>query len=87
MDTQETKKYSIGVRIWLREEAGHFVGAGRVKLLEQIKLTGSITRASKAMEMSYRQAWQMVEDMNKHSSKPLVEKTLGGKGGGGCQDN
>ena len=36
------------------------------------------------MKMSYRQAWQMVEDMNDASEKPLVEKILGGKGGGGA---
>ena len=36
------------------------------------------------MKMSYRQAWQMVEDMNSRSEKPLVEKILGGKGGGGA---
>ncbi len=82
---QTTKNYSIGFRIWINEEHGHFLGIGRVKLLENIRETGSITNASKAMKMSYRQAWQMVEDMNSASAKPLVEKMLGGKGGGGAR--
>ena len=60
------------------------MGLGRVRLLENIKQTGSITGGAKAMKMSYRQAWQMVEDMNKRSDKPLVEKIMGGKGGGGA---
>jgi len=78
------KKYSVGFRIWISEEHGHFIGLGRVRLLENIKKTGSITKGAKAMKMSYRQAWQMVEDMNSRSEKPLVEKILGGKGGGGA---
>ena len=78
------KKYAIGVRVWINEQQGHFIGAGRARLLENIKETGSITSGAKAMKMSYRQAWQMVEDMNSRSDKPLVEKILGGKGGGGA---
>ena len=79
-----SKKYSIGFRVWINEEEGHFIGLGRVRLLENIKSTGSITKGAKEMKMSYRQAWQMVEDMNSRSDKPLVEKVLGGKGGGGA---
>ena len=79
-----SKKYSVGFRVWINEESGHFIGLGRVRLLEYIRETGSITKGAKAMKMSYRQAWQMVEDMNKRSDKPLIEKILGGKGGGGA---
>ena len=79
-----SKKYTVGFRVWINEEQGHFIGLGRVRLLENIKATGSITKGAKAMKMSYRQAWQMVEDMNQRSDKPLVEKILGGKGGGGA---
>lgn len=61
------------------------MGAGRVRLLENIKETGSITKGAEAMKMSYRQAWQMVQDMNKRADMPLVEKILGGKGGGGAR--
>ncbi len=79
------KKYAVGVRFWLKDEQGHFMGAGRVQLLEYIKKFGSITNAAKEMKMSYRQAWQMVEDMNASAPEPLVEKILGGKGGGGAR--
>ena len=81
----ESKKYAVGFRVWINEEQGHFMGLGRVRLLENIMETGSITRAAAAMKMSYRQAWQMIEDMNNRSEKPLVEKILGGKGGGGAR--
>jgi len=78
------KKYTMGFRVWINEEHGHFMGLGRVRLLEHIKNTGSISSGAKAMKMSYRQAWQMVEDMNNRSEQPLVKKVLGGKGGGGA---
>ncbi|MBL0308280.1 MAG: LysR family transcriptional regulator [Bacteroidetes bacterium] len=78
------KKYTIRVRFWVDETSGPFLGIGRVLLLEQIKITGSITGAAKELKMSYRQAWQLVSDMNKCSDKPLVEKQLGGSAGGGA---
>lgn len=77
-------KYKIGFRVWITGTEGHFLGAGRVRLLENIREMGTITGAAKEMKMSYRQAWQMVEDMNQRSYEPLVLKTLGGKGGGGA---
>ncbi|MCC6252016.1 MAG: LysR family transcriptional regulator [Bacteroidia bacterium] len=78
------KKYTIRVRIWIDEEQGPFLGIGRVILLERIKETGSITNAAKSIKMSYRQAWQLVEDMNKRAVMPLVEKIHGGKNGSGA---
>src|SRR6516162_5265672 len=78
------RKYNIAFRIWFLAGEKKFIGKGRVELLERIKRTGSITNAAKGMKMSYRQAWQMVADMNELSGVPLVEKMLGGKGGGGA---
>jgi len=82
---ESEKKYTVHVRIWVDEKSGPFLGHGRVILLERIRETGSIRRAAESMKMSYRQAWQMIEDMNRRSALPLVEKHLGGKSGGGTQ--
>lgn len=79
----EKKKYTIRTRVWIDEEDGPYLGAGRIVLLEKIKETGSITNAAKEIKMSYRKAWQLVEDMNKRSNTILVEKILGGKNGSG----
>jgi len=79
------KKYSIEVRVWIEETEGAFLGIGKIWLLENIQKTGSITNAAKEMKMSYRQAWQLVEEMNQRAESPLVEKLLGGKGGGGAR--
>ncbi|WP_281231677.1 winged helix-turn-helix domain-containing protein [Flavobacterium gelatinilyticum] len=79
------KKYNIEVRVWIEETEGAFLGIGKIWLLENIQKTGSITNAAKEMKMAYRQAWQMVEEMNQRAESPLVEKLLGGKGGGGAK--
>jgi len=81
----ENKKYNVEVRVWIEEAEGAFLGIGKIWLLENIKKTGSITNAAKEMKMAYRQAWQLVEEMNQRAEKPLVEKLLGGKGGGGAK--
>jgi len=61
------------------------MGPGKADLLDQIKATGSISAAAKAMEMSYSRAWQLVDTMNKAFKEPLVEAETGGKRGGGAR--
>ncbi len=78
------EKYNVKFRIWFYSGDNKFLGIGRVELLERIKATGSIANAAKEMKMSYRQAWQMVAEMNERSSSPLVEKQRGGESGGGA---
>lgn len=82
--SKKEKKISIDYRIWFFSDEEKLLGKGRVELLEKIKLTGSILNAAKEMKMSYRQAWQMVKEMNERASAPLVEKKMGGKNGGGA---
>lgn len=74
---------NINGRIWLETSKGTFAGEGRIALLEKIKLHGSINKAAKEMKMSYRQAWEQIESMNKQYNKTLVHKASGGVGGGG----
>lgn len=81
----DSKKYNVEVRVWIEEAEGAFLGIGKIWLLENIKKTGSITNAAKEMKMAYRQAWQLVEEINQRAESPLVEKLLGGKGGGGAR--
>jgi len=71
--------------IWIDGSEGVFIGWGRVTLLEQIREQGSITKAAKSMEMSYRRAWDLVDSMNRQSKMPFVEISAGGKGGGGAK--
>lgn len=76
-------KLKVTGRVWIETPKGTFAGSGRVALLEKIKEYGSITDAAKSMKMSYRQAWEQIDAMNKQTEKPLVIKVSGGAGGGG----
>lgn len=85
MHTEMKRQVNIRSRIWVDINDTPFVGGGRVVLLEQILKHGSITKGAAAINMSYRKAWQLVEDMNKISKKPVVKKRLGGAKGGGAE--
>ena len=78
------KPYRLRGRIWIEGPEGTFVGYGRVILLERIREHGSISAAARSMEMSYRHAWKLVDSMNRQSRSPVVEKSTGGRGGGGA---
>ena len=83
--TRSSSGPAVRGRIWIDGPEGTFIGWGRVTLLERIKELGSITRAAKSMEMSYRHAWDLVDSMNRQSKMPFVELVSGGKGGGGAK--
>ena len=57
------------------------LGPGKVRILESVDSAGSITAAAKAMDMSYRRAWLLIDELNHMFEGPLVETRLGGRGG------
>ena len=61
------------------------IGPGKIELLEQIAAFGSISAGARQMNMSYKHAWDLVEEMNKLFGKPVVSAQTGGKRGGGAQ--
>ena len=65
--------------------AGVRIGPGKVSLLEEIGRSGSISAAGRALKMSYRRAWELVEDLNRGLGTPVVETAAGGAGGGGAR--
>jgi molybdate transport system regulatory protein len=60
-------------RFWLTLDGKNFLGRGRVELLQRIRETGSISKAAKAMKMSYKAAWDAVDAMNAAWQSPLVD--------------
>jgi molybdate transport system regulatory protein len=70
------------LRVTLSETA--YLGPGRADLLEQIAATGSISAAGKAMGMSYKRAWGLVQALNEGFGFALVETSRGGSGQGGA---
>jgi molybdate transport system regulatory protein len=63
---------------------GIAIGPGKADLLDGIRETGSIAAAGRAMRMSYRRAWSLVEELNRSFREPLVDTAKGGSGGGGA---
>jgi molybdate transport system regulatory protein len=60
------------------------LGPGKVALLELVDSLGSIAAAGRAMGMSYRRAWELVDSINQCFREPVVDKQLGGVAGGGA---
>ncbi|WP_235943704.1 TOBE domain-containing protein [Uliginosibacterium aquaticum] len=63
--------------------AGSFLGDTRIRLLEAIEQCGSISQAAREVPLSYKAAWDAVDAMNNLAEEPLVERSAGGKHGGG----
>jgi len=64
---------------------GTFLGDTRIRLLEAIEIHGSISQAAKHVPLSYKAAWDAVDAMNNLSEQPLVERSTGGRQGGGTK--
>jgi len=61
------------------------IGPGKAELLRSIEATGSISASARAVGMSYRRAWLLVDTMNRCFREPVVASTAGGTGGGGAR--
>lgn len=61
------------------------MGPGKADLLDAIAAEGSISGAARAMDMSYRRAWLLVDAMNRCWREPLVETSPGRAKGGGAR--
>lgn len=70
-------------KLSVETEFGAFLGDTRIRLLEAIERYGSISRAAKAVPLSYKAAWDAVDAMNNAAEEPLVQRSTGGRHGGG----
>jgi molybdate transport system regulatory protein len=80
--TRPATKPSLHLRLDFGGERS--LGPGKVRLLELIDETGSISAAGRALKMSYRQAWLLIDELNHMFREPLVASQVGGGGGGGA---
>ena len=76
MDTKLTLRVDLG--------NGRSLGPGKIRLLEAIEKTGSISQAGRKLGMSYRRAWLLVDDMNGCFDDRVIEAQPGGAHGGGA---
>jgi molybdate transport system regulatory protein len=75
---------TTAVRFRVHFGGGTTVGPGKIELLEQIELTGSLSKAARAMDMSYRRGWLLLDSMNTSYAEPVAVTAKGGRGGGGA---
>ena len=64
--------------------ADRALGPGKIRLLEAVKNSGSISQAGRSLDMSYRRAWLLIDDMNRCFREPVVAAQPGGAQGGGA---
>ncbi|MBS1526802.1 MAG: LysR family transcriptional regulator [Bacteroidetes bacterium] len=83
-DILEMSKHPVvNGSLWLESGDKRFFGPGPVELLERIAETGSIRQAAKEMQMSYKKAWELINNLNAHTTSPVVIPQTGGEKGGG----
>ena len=70
-------------RLEISTDQGAFLGHTRVRLLEAIEARGSISQAAPQVPLSYKAAWDAVDAMNSLADQPLVQRSAGGRAGGG----
>jgi molybdate transport system regulatory protein len=81
--TKSIPDTGISGSLWIHRRQSEFLGGDRIILLEKIDELGSITKAAKDVGISYKTAWDTVNTINNLAEKPLVDRSAGGKGGGG----
>ena len=82
---KKSPKKTLGLsgNLWFLQAESKFLGGDRIELLGKIDELGSITKAAKAVGISYKTAWDNVNTINNLAEKPFVDRLAGGKGGGG----
>ncbi|MEX2514016.1 MAG: ModE family transcriptional regulator [Cyclobacteriaceae bacterium] len=75
----------LRIRCWITLDGDKYFGPGRVQLLGLIQSEGSLSKAAQKMGMSYKKAWDMVNDLNSRGSQPYVILKKGGEKGGGAE--
>jgi molybdate transport repressor ModE-like protein len=72
----------VRAKLWLEKDSKFILGVGRAEILRNIRDTGSISKAAKAMGMSYSHAWSEIREMSRGLGAPVIETGRGGRAGG-----
>jgi molybdate transport system regulatory protein len=84
MPARSARRYP-GLTLRVLGDGPPAMGPGKAELVARIAETGSISAAARAMGMSYRRAWQLVEALNAAYKEPVVITAIGGSRGGGAR--
>lgn len=75
--------YQIKYKVWIEADQQTFLGSGRIRLLKTVEELGSLNKAAKKLNISYKKAWDLIKSINDTAKKPITATTTGGSGGGG----
>jgi molybdate transport system regulatory protein len=78
-------KRRLQAHLELETQFGALLGGTRIRLLEAVDKHGSISKAAKHIPMSYKAAWDALEDLNNLADEPVIKRSIGGAGGGGTK--
>ena len=74
----------VHFRMRIRTGEAVALGPGKVDLLEAVREHGSISAAARSLDMSYRRAWMLIDELNRSLKSPATHSEQGGQSGGGC---
>jgi molybdate transport system regulatory protein len=74
----------VSFRMRIRKGETVALGPGKVELLEAVREHGSISAAARSLDMSYRRAWLLIDELNRSLKSPATVSEQGGQSGGGC---
>lgn len=84
MPVRTERPPAVTARLRIDFPSGASLGPGKVALLEQIPRSGSLSAAARALGLSYRRAWLLLDDLNRGFGAPVALTAKGGSGGGGA---
>ena len=79
--TKADKNPGVRTKLFVANET---IGIGKIRLLQLVGETGSISAAARQMGMNYRRAWFLIDSMQSGFADPLLLTERGGKGRGGA---
>lgn len=80
---QRKPNYRLSIRIYL--SSGLRIGRGKIALLQAVEETGSISGAARMLNMSYKRAWDLLEELNSNFKERVIVTNTGGSHGGGAE--
>lgn len=84
MDPSAPKRHAVLMRPRVDLGGTVVIGPGKIDLLRHVAEGQSISAAARAMGLTYKRAWLLIDTLNRGFGKPVVEAVSGGKGGGGA---
>ena len=77
-------KTEVDLHIYVNRNGRRFLAPSNIGVLREIRSGGSLRTAAKTLNISYQHIWDVVDEINRRSSHPVVIKQRGGAGGGGA---